>query len=105
VRLLSEAKCQNAASRRPGPSRTSTQLLSSATHNGQALAYVYFENEPGRRSAAKLLERDEARRIAANDVTSLQHSEQFNRPPLVGPCLHTIRNQDLIVPFEGLRMG
>jgi hypothetical protein len=35
-------------------------------HNGQQLAYIYLEEEPGRRSAAKLLSKDEARRIAAN---------------------------------------
>ena len=34
--------------------------------NGQALSYVYYESEPGRRSAAKLLSQDQARRIASN---------------------------------------
>jgi hypothetical protein len=33
---------------------------------GQALAYVYFEEEPGRRAAARLLTCNEARRIASN---------------------------------------
>jgi hypothetical protein len=33
---------------------------------GQKLAYVYFEDEPGRRSAAKLPTKDETRRIAVN---------------------------------------
>jgi hypothetical protein len=34
-------------------------------HAGHNLAYVYFEN-PGGRSASKLLSRGEARRISAN---------------------------------------
>jgi hypothetical protein len=33
---------------------------------GRALAYVYFEEEPGRRSAANLMSRDEVGALALN---------------------------------------
>jgi hypothetical protein len=49
----------------------------------QKLAYVYFEDEPGRRSAAKLLSKDEARRIAANIAKLSGPVKKGSRPRLL----------------------
>jgi hypothetical protein len=47
--------------------------------NNFAVAFVYFESEPGRRAAANLMTKDEARRIAADIAKYSQttiHSEK-----------------------------
>jgi len=56
----------SAAFPRPGLPKSRPTVSSCGNADGQQLAYVYFESEAGRRSAAKLLSKDEARRIAAN---------------------------------------
>ena len=52
---------------------------------GQKLAYFYFEREPGRRSAAKLLTRDEAFLLAVNfaklPMVPRQVLKDIPRPP------------------------
>ena len=50
-------------------------------HSGQQLAYVYFEDEPGGRSAAKLLSKDEARRIAVNVANLPELWQQLHLSP------------------------
>ena len=65
---MEQCECRSAAaSRRLGSieeHNDSCYIVRDAT--GQALGYFYFEDEPGRRSAAKLLTRDEARGRAEN---------------------------------------
>jgi hypothetical protein len=43
---------------------------------GQVLAYIYYDDEPGRRAADNLLTKDEARAIAANIAKLLETARQ-----------------------------
>jgi hypothetical protein len=57
---------------------------------GQKLANVYYEDEPGRRSAAKLLTKDEARRIAPNIAKLPHQNRKSNRPPSLIPRVNRL---------------
>jgi hypothetical protein len=58
-------------------------------HNGQQLAYVYFEDEPGRRSAAKLRSKGEARRsgfYAFLNMNAICNREMISDANSSAPC-------------------
>ena len=67
--LLDEAADEDMPDRRRFPPPWSVEDIGVAfvvkDSTGQKLGYFYYEEEPGRRLAAKLLSKDEARRIAA----------------------------------------
>jgi hypothetical protein len=58
IGVMIRHQCQNAASRRPGPVEELEACFVVKDRVGQKLAYVCFEDEPRRRSAAKLLSKD-----------------------------------------------
>jgi hypothetical protein len=61
--------------------------------DGQALSYIYYESEPGRRSAAKLLSKDEARRIAALSLRANTRCLRYWAAILASPL--TMRNKSI----------
>jgi len=68
TRLIGDGKLKNVMAVTIKGRNNAYFVVSEAS--GQKLGYFDFEEEPGRRSAAKLLTKDEARRIAA-DVAKL----------------------------------
>jgi hypothetical protein len=73
--------------------------MASATDCAASLAYVYFEHDPGRRSPAKLLIKDEARRIAVfceqTSRTSLR-SGGGQPAPLMSPSRNPLRDASVL---------
>ena len=60
-------------------------------HNGQALAYIYYEDEQGRRSAAKLLRpRDEAANCGQRAAGAIEKASNCGEAPLL-----MLRDDDL----------
>jgi hypothetical protein len=56
----------NVSSRPPWNAEETDACFIVKDSTGRALAYAYYEEEPGRRTSANLLTKDEARPVASN---------------------------------------
>jgi hypothetical protein len=75
-----------------------------ADGSGQKLAYIYYEEQPGRRSAAKVLTKDEARRIAANfaKLPGLLRQDWCPASESAPPCLLWINAPNSFLIYQKL---
>ena len=75
-------------------------MLHRPDHNGQALAYVYFEDEPGRRGGGRRAAHPQRGRCIAANIAKLP--DLLRHPPR--PDVDTVNGRSVIIPKLLLNM-
>jgi hypothetical protein len=81
-------ECRHAITSPPPAAEVQPNHYVERDANKQQLAYIYYESEPGRRSAAKLLSKDEARRIATTSRQAARAVAEAGKAQTAKPPAH-----------------